>query len=84
MHELGHAHFCHQGANCKQEAQANRWAAHKLLTVDDLLEHASTELHTTELAALVRVLPSVLKTFVSTLDYASTKRMLDHLRRPAA
>ena len=84
MHELGHAHYGHQGVTSKQESQADRWAAHQLLTVDDILEHARTELHTQELAALLGVLPSVLKTFVTTLDYRSTKRMLDYLKRQAA
>lgn len=82
-HELGHAHFEHQGVTGKQEAQANKWAAHKLLTVDQVLEHARTELHTQELAALLGVLPSVLKTFIATLDYSSTQRMLTELRKPS-
>lgn len=84
MHELGHAHYGHQSITGKQEAQANRWAAHKLLTVDAVLEHAETELQTQELAALLGVLPSVLKTFIGTLDYRSAERMLTHIQRRSA
>lgn len=83
-HELGHAHFGHQQMTGKHEAQANRWAAHKLLTVDEVLEHAKTELQTQELASLLGVLPSVLKTFIATLDYRSAERMLNNIQRQSA
>ncbi|WP_404285400.1 ImmA/IrrE family metallo-endopeptidase [Glutamicibacter arilaitensis] len=84
MHELGHAHYGHQGVTGKQEAQANRWAAHQLLSLDDVMEHAKTELHAQELAALLGVLPTVLQTFVETLDIKSAERRLCYLQRQAA
>lgn len=70
MHELGHAYYGHVGVTGKQELLANRWAAHRLLDFQRVMEAAGTERHTNDVAASLGVLPSVLKTYMMTLTQA--------------
>lgn len=68
MHELGHAHYGHTGVTGKQEMLANRWAAHRLLDFESVVEAAGTERHTHDVAASLGVLPSVLQTYMKMLS----------------
>ncbi|QCB97157.1 ImmA/IrrE family metallo-endopeptidase [Arthrobacter sp. PAMC25564] len=77
MHELGHAHYGHTGVTGKQELLANRWAAHRLLDFQSVLDAAGTEQHTHAVAASLGVLPSVLKTYMMTLTRAELGRIRD-------
>ena len=77
MHELGHAHYGHEGVTGKQELLADRWAAYRLLRFEDVVEAAGTERHTHDVAASLGVLPSVLKTYMQTL----TKEQLVAVRQ---
>lgn len=79
MHELGHAHYGHVGVTGKQEALANRWAAHRLIDFDELIECAAAEQSSSAVAAAVGVMPSVLQTYLETL----TKAQLQGLRAAA-
>lgn len=79
MHELGHAHYGHVGVAGKQEAMANRWAAHRLIDFDELIECAASEQSSAAVAAAVGVMPSVLQTYLETL----TKTQLHGLRAAA-
>jgi hypothetical protein len=79
MHELGHAHYGHVGVTGKQELLANRWAAHRLIAFDQLVEAAAHEQASSTVAAVVGVLPSVLQTYLGTL----TQRQLGELRAAA-
>lgn len=79
FHELGHAHYGHVGVTGKQEMLANRWAAHRLIDFESLIEYAATEQSSTAVAAAVGVLPSVLQTYLETL----TRVQLNALREAA-
>lgn len=79
MHELGHAHYGHVGVTGKQELLANRWAAHRLVNFDLLLESARIEQSTVAVAASIGVLPSVLNVYLQTLS----KSQLQDLRSAA-
>lgn len=67
MHELGHAHYGHEGVSGKQEFQANRWAAHRLLDLDEVAEMARQEPCGAAAAVRLEVLPSVLNIYLRTL-----------------
>lgn len=67
MHELGHAHYGHEGVDGKQEFQANRWAARRLLDLDEVAEAARQEQCGAAAAARLDVLPSVLNIYLRTL-----------------
>lgn len=79
MHELGHAHYGHVGVSGKQELLANRWAAHRLIDFDMVVEAAAIEQASAAVAASLGVLPSVLQTYLQTL----TKDQLQELRSAA-
>ena len=79
MHELGHAHYGHVGVSGKQELLANRWAAHRLIDFDMVVEAAAMEQTSAAVAASLGVLPSVLQTYLQTL----TKDQLQELRSAA-
>lgn len=79
MHELGHAHYGHVGVTGKQELLANRWAAHRLIDFESLIEAAATEQASAAVAATLGVLPSVLQTYLQTL----TRAQLQELRSAA-
>ncbi|CAH0232034.1 hypothetical protein SRABI26_02674 [Arthrobacter sp. Bi26] len=75
MHELGHAHYGHVGVTGKQEALANRWAAHRLIDFEMVLEAAAAEQASVAVAASLGVLPSVLQTYLQTLTKAQLQRV---------
>jgi len=80
MHELGHAHYGHVGTSPKQEVLADRWAAHRLVRFDDLLEAAGLEMSSRAVASSLGILPGVLDTYLKML----TGRELAALREAAA
>ena len=73
MHELGHAHYGHEGVTAKQELLANRWAAYRLLDLEEVAEMARREQSTASVAAALGVLPSVLNTYLGTLTEAELR-----------
>lgn len=75
MHELGHAHYGHTGVSGKQELLADRWAAYRLIDFEDVLAAAAIEAHTHEVAHVLGVLPSVLKTYMMTLTRAEMMKL---------
>lgn len=79
MHELGHAHYGHVGVTGKQELLADRWAAHRLISFDDLLAAAGMEQSSSSVASSLGVLPGVLETYLKML----TRADLDALRTAA-
>lgn len=79
MHELGHAAYGHEGVSGKQELLANRWAAHRLLTLDAVRESAGLGLSMGEVAGSLDVLPEVLKTYLQLL----TLKQLSAVRESA-
>lgn len=84
MHELAHAHYGHVGVTGKQEMLANRWAAHRLIEFESLIECASFEQTSSAVAASVGVLPSVLQTYLETLTRAQLKALREAALRVAA
>ncbi|WP_074783827.1 ImmA/IrrE family metallo-endopeptidase [Arthrobacter woluwensis] len=79
MHELGHAHYGHQGITPKQELLANRWAAYRLIQYDDLRALAGSGMPLPEVAAHLGVMPEVLRVYLTTLNFAE----LEGLKRSA-
>ena len=75
MHELGHANYGHTGVTGKQELLANRWAAYRLVSFEDVLAVAAVETRTDEVAHALGVLPSVLKTYMMTLTRAEMMKL---------
>lgn len=75
MHELGHAYYGHEGVTGKQELLASRWAAYRLLSLDDVVEAAQREQSTASVAVALGVLPSVLNTYLGTLTEAELRRL---------
>jgi hypothetical protein len=79
MHELGHAYYGHVGVTGKQEALANRWAAHRLIDFERVLDVAAAVQSTPAVAAELGVMPSVLETYLQIL----TRDQLGRLRESA-
>lgn len=77
MHELGHAHYGHEGVSGKQELLANRWAAYRLVDWQLLLSVVACERDIAGIATAVGVLPSVMETYLKTL----TREELGELRK---
>jgi hypothetical protein len=75
MHELGHAHYGHIGHSPKQELLADRWAAHRLIQFDDLLEAAGMEQSGPSVACSLGVLPRVLDTYLKTLTQLELRQL---------
>lgn len=68
MHELGHAHYGHQGITPKQELLANRWAARRLIRIEDLRALAGSGLTIPEAAVHLGVMPAVLRTYLKEMN----------------
>jgi hypothetical protein len=84
MHELGHAHYGHTGVSGKQELLANRWAAHRLIDFESLLECAVLEQTKGAVAATLGVLPSVLDVYLQTLTMTQLQELRSAAVRRAA
>ncbi|GAA2141759.1 hypothetical protein GCM10009825_30620 [Arthrobacter humicola] len=84
MHELGHAHYGHVGVSGKQEVLANRWAANRLILFDDLVAAAGLEQSSASVASSLRVVPSVLETYLKLLTRAELDALSSAALRRAA
>lgn len=79
-HELGHAHFGHHGHLAKHERIADKWAARKLITFDNLLEHSRASMDRLTVASSLGVLPKVLETYIEyCLSAKQAVTLLNHL-----
>ena len=84
MHELGHAHYGHTGVTGKQELLANRWAAHRLIDFESLIECATAEQTKGAVASTLGVLPSVLDVYLQMLTMAQLQGLRSAAVRRAA
>lgn len=66
-HECGHAYYRHDGTNKKQECQANRWAAKRLINETDFIDALRITDEYRGLAQILGVMPTDVETYVSTM-----------------
>ena len=84
MHELGHAHYGHTGVTGKQELLADRWAVHRLIDFESLLECAALEQTGPAVAASLGVLPRLLDVYLKTLTMPQLQELRSAATRRAA
>lgn len=66
-HECGHAYYRHDGTTQKQETQASRWAAKRLISESDFIDALRITDECRGLAQILGVMPTDVETYFASM-----------------